>query len=112
VDPRPPPRHHPCGRHYLEALLRKPGALPRATALEQARAAGKFNPVHDAWWAAVLKTYGDAAGTRTLIEVLLLHRAMAQEDVVVGIAAALAAGALTRRRGGGRHTSAAVSGRL
>lgn len=81
--------------HYLEALLRKPGAMPGATALEQARAAGKFTPVHDAWWAAVRKARGDAAGTRTLIEVLLLHRAMAHEDVVAGIAAALAAGALT-----------------
>lgn len=34
--------------HYLEVLVRKPGA----TALKQARAAGKFTPVHDAWWAA------------------------------------------------------------
>lgn len=34
--------------HCLEALIRKPGALPGATALEQARAAGKFTPVHDA----------------------------------------------------------------
>jgi hypothetical protein len=34
--------------HYLEALISKPGALPGATALEQARAAGKFTPVHDA----------------------------------------------------------------
>jgi hypothetical protein len=41
--------------HYLEALLRKPGALPGSTALEQARAAGKFTPVHDAWWKAVRK---------------------------------------------------------
>ena len=81
--------------HYLEALLRKPGALPGATALEQARAGGRFTPVHDAWWAAVRKSHGDAAGTRTLIEVLLLHRAMAHEHVVAGIAAALAAGALT-----------------
>jgi hypothetical protein len=30
--------------HYLEALVRKPGALPGATALDQARAAGKFTP--------------------------------------------------------------------
>jgi len=81
--------------HYLEALLRKPGALPGATALEQARAGGRFTPVHDAWWAAVRKAHGDAAGTRTLIEVLLLHRAIAHEHVVAGIAAALAAGALT-----------------
>ncbi len=35
--------------HYLEVPVRKPGALPGATALEQARAAGKFTPVHDAW---------------------------------------------------------------
>jgi hypothetical protein len=35
--------------HYLEALLRKPGALPGATVLEQARAAGRYIPVHDDW---------------------------------------------------------------
>jgi hypothetical protein len=81
--------------HYLEGLLRKPGALPGATALEQARAAGKFTPVHDAWWEAVRKTHGDAEGTRALIEVLLLHRHMTHEHVVAGIAAALKAGALT-----------------
>jgi hypothetical protein len=28
--------------HYLEILLRKPGALPGATALAQARASGAF----------------------------------------------------------------------
>lgn len=81
--------------HYLEALVRKPGALPGATALEQARAAGKFTPVHDAWWAAARKAHGDAAGTRALVEVLLLHRHMAHDHVVAGLAAALRAGALT-----------------
>jgi transposase len=81
--------------HYLEGLLRKPGALPGATALDQARAAGRFTPVHDAWWAAVRAARGDTAGTRALIEVLLLHRSMAHEHVVAGIAGALAAGALT-----------------
>jgi transposase len=81
--------------HYLEALLRKPGALPGATALEQARQGGRFTPIHDAWWAAARKAHGDAAGTRALIEVLLLHRSMQHEHVVAGIAAALRAGALT-----------------
>jgi transposase len=81
--------------HYLEALLRKPGALPGATALEQARAAGKFTPVHDAWWEAVRRVHGDAAGTRALIEVLLLHRHMPHEHVVAGLATAVRAGALT-----------------
>jgi hypothetical protein len=81
--------------HYLEGLLRKPGALAGATALEQARAAGKFTPVHDAWWAAARKAHGDAAGTRALIEVLLLHRHMPHEQVVAGLAATLRVGALT-----------------
>ncbi|MFE7114948.1 IS21 family transposase [Streptomyces sp. NPDC057654] len=81
--------------HYLEGLLRKPGALPGATALDQARAAGKFTPVHDAWWEAARRARGDAAGTRALIEVLLLHRHMGHDQVVAGIAAALRAGALT-----------------
>lgn len=80
--------------HYLEGLLRKPGALPGATALEQARCVGKFTPVHDAWWAAARQAHGDAAGTRALIEVLLLYRHMAHEHVVVGLATALRAGAL------------------
>jgi transposase len=81
--------------HYLEALVRKPGALPGATALEQARAVGKFTPVHDAWWAAASKAHGDREGTRALIDVLLLNRHMNHEHIVAGIAAALRAGALT-----------------
>ena len=60
--------------HYLEILYRKPGALPGATALVQARAAKKFTAEHDAFWAAARKAHGDAAGTRALVEVLLLHR--------------------------------------
>lgn len=81
--------------HYLEVLLRKPGALPGATALEQARAAGRFTPVHDSWWAAACKAHGDAEGTRALIEVLMLHRHLRHDQVVAGLAAALNAGALT-----------------
>ena len=81
--------------HYLEVLVRKPGALPGATALEQARAAGKFTPVHDAWWAAACKAHGDADGTRELIRVLLLARYMPGDHIAAGLAAALCAGALT-----------------
>lgn len=81
--------------HYLEALARKPGALPGATALDQARQAGKFTPTHDAWWSAVVKAHGDTEGTRALIEVLLLHRHLRDEHVVAGLTAALHVGALT-----------------
>ncbi len=58
--------------HYLEILLRKPGALPGATALVQARAARVFTSTHDAFWAAARQALGDSAGTRVLVEVLLL----------------------------------------
>jgi transposase len=81
--------------HYLEVLLRKPGALPGATALEQARASGRFTPIHDAWWAAACKAHGDADGTRALVEVLMLHRRLPHQHVVAGMASALRAGALT-----------------
>jgi len=52
-------------------------------------------PSGSAWWEAVRKTHGDAAGTRALVEVLLLHRHMPHEHVVAGLATALQAGALT-----------------
>ena len=78
--------------HYLEILQRKPGALPGATALVQARATGVFTPVHEAFWAAARKTGGDSTGTRALIEVLLLHRHLAAADVMVGIGATLTVG--------------------
>lgn len=81
--------------HYLEALVRKPGAFPGATALEQARSAGRFTPVHDDWWDAARAAHGDKEGTKALIEVLLLARHMSHEHLVAGLAVALRAGALT-----------------
>ncbi|MGW5315466.1 IS21 family transposase [Nocardia thailandica] len=81
--------------HYLEGLLRKPGALPGATALDQARAAGKFTPIHEAWWAAARKAHGDQHGTRALIEVLLLQRNLSHDLLISALAAALQSGALT-----------------
>jgi Mu transposase-like protein len=81
--------------HYLEVLRRKPGALPGATALAQARAAGAFTNEHEAFWAAARKALGDAAGTRALIELLLLHRHVEHSDVLAGISAALSVGSVS-----------------
>jgi hypothetical protein len=78
--------------HYLEILLARPGALAGSAGLAQARAGGSFTPAHDAFWAAARSAHGDAAGTRALIEVLLLHRRMPAEAVLAGITAALEAG--------------------
>jgi len=79
--------------HYLEVLARKPGAMPGATALAQARAAGTFTTAHDAFWALARKHAGDAGGTRLLVEALLLHRHLAHRDVVAGLTAAVSVGA-------------------
>lgn len=80
--------------HYLEILLRKPGALPGSTALAQARAAKVFTAEHEQFWAAARTAHGDAAGTRALVEVLLLHRHLDRADVRAGIAAALSVGSV------------------
>jgi len=78
--------------HYLEILSRKPGALPGAAALVQARASGSFTAAHQAFWDRARARLGDSAGTRALIEVLLLHRRMPAAPVITGIRAALEAG--------------------
>jgi hypothetical protein len=54
-----------------------------------------FTPAHDAFWATARKTDGDAEATRELIDVLLLHRAMDDADVIAGITAALHVGAVS-----------------
>jgi transposase len=81
--------------HFLEILAGKPGALPGSTPLAQARQDGSFTPAHEAFWAAARARHGDTAGTRALIEVLLLHRRMPGAHVLAGITAALAAGSVS-----------------
>jgi hypothetical protein len=81
--------------HYLEVFTRKPGALPGATALAQARDHGTFTAAHDAFWAAARQAHGDAGGTRALIEVLLLQRHLPHPAVIAGIEASLRVGAVT-----------------
>lgn len=78
--------------HYLEVLARKPGALPGATALQQARNAGGFTATHDAFWTLARARLGDSAGTQALVEVLLLHRRMSPAQVEAGMAAAVRLG--------------------
>lgn len=89
--------------HYLEVLIRKPGAFPGSTALEQAHSAGRLTPAHDAWWDQARKMHGERDGTRALIEVLLLGRHLPHEHVVAGLAAALRAGDRGRSRSGSPH---------
>lgn len=62
--------------HYLELLTRKPGAFAGSVPLAQARASGAFTSAHERFWRRARKRLGDTAGTRALIEVLLLHRSL------------------------------------
>jgi hypothetical protein len=73
----------------------KPGALPGSTALARARESGTFTAAHEAFWAAARRVNGDVAGTKELIDVLLLHRSMTTTDVIAGISAALQVGAVS-----------------
>jgi len=78
--------------HYLEVLWRRPGAMPGATALAQARSTGRFRPEHQQFWDAARRRDGDTAGTRALCDVLLLHRYHHTDHVIAGIRAALSIG--------------------
>jgi transposase len=80
--------------HYLEVLKIKPGALPGATALAQAKAAGTFTTSHQAYWDAARAARGDSAGTRALIEVLLAHRTLPAVDLRAAMDAAVTAGVI------------------
>jgi hypothetical protein len=80
--------------HYLEVLKTKPGGLPGATALAQAKAKGTFTASHQSYWDAVRRTRGDAAGTRALIEILLAHRALAAPVLTAAMDRAVASGCL------------------
>jgi len=80
--------------HYLEVLRYKPGAMPGATALAQARAAGAFTASHQRYWDAARCARGDAAGTRALIEVLLGHRTLPAAALTEAMDRAVSSGAL------------------
>jgi transposase len=80
--------------HYLDVLKYKPGALPGATALAQARAAGAFTPSHQRYWDAARRAMGDVHGTKALIEVLLGRRALPTAALLHAMDHAVAAGVL------------------
>jgi transposase len=56
--------------HYLESLVRKPGALLGSTALKQWRQQGRWTSEHDQLLKTFRDRHGESAGTRAMIEVL------------------------------------------
>jgi hypothetical protein len=80
--------------HYLDVLLERPGAFPGSVPLHQARQRGEFPPGYDRLWQELKERSGDKAGTRAMIEVLLLHRRHPKVIVRAAVEQALATGAL------------------
>ena len=60
--------------HYLNALIKKPGALAGSTALAQCRAQGRWPASYDQFWGVLRERQGKQEGTRAMIDVLLLAR--------------------------------------
>jgi len=83
-----------CLDHYLEVLKTKPGALPGATALAQAKARGVFTQSHQSYWDAARSARGDAKRTRALIAILLAHRSMPTAALIAAMDRAVASGCL------------------
>ena len=67
--------------HYLEVLAERPGAFPGSLPLHQARMRGEFSPAHELLWTKLKRRLGEQAGTRALIEVLLLYRSHARDVI-------------------------------
>jgi hypothetical protein len=78
--------------HYLDVFDRKPGALAGSTALEQCRAQGRWPASYDRFWSIVSEREGRQAGTRAMIEVLLLNRTFGAGRLRQAVEEALAMG--------------------
>ncbi len=80
--------------HYLDVFVDKPGAFPGSLPLHQARSRGDFPASYDTLWTKLRTRAGDKAGTRAMIEVLLLHRKHPQEVVAAAVDQALHLGSI------------------
>src|SRR5208337_451717 len=78
--------------HYLDALTKKPGALAGSTALEQCRAQGRWPASYDQFWELLKQRHGRSAGTRAMVEVLLLGRGSNPEQLRAAVEQALQCG--------------------
>jgi len=80
--------------HYLEVLVKKPGALRGSVALSQAKASGAFTTAHQNYWNALMEVRGDKPGTLAFIEVLLAHRNLQTDSLIAAMELAVESGAL------------------
>lgn len=79
--------------HYLDLMLKKPGALAGSRALAQDRERGMWPTVYDDLWAAIAERHGKSIAARQMVDVLMLCRECGPERVEQAVSEALLAGA-------------------
>ncbi len=75
--------------HYLEALIKKPGALAGSTPLEQWRARGRWPQSYDEFWKKLNERQGKQDGTRAMIELIMLGRTQGYRELEQAVSQAL-----------------------
>lgn len=78
--------------HYLELLDRKPGAFASSRPLADSRRRGEWNTDFDEMLSGLVERYGEAKGTRHMIQILMLLREHSREVVVTAVGLAVAYG--------------------
>lgn len=78
--------------HYLDVMVRKPGALAGSRPLAQWRAAGRWTVAYDQLWQRLQQRHGKQAGTRLMIEVLQLGRGSGYSRLTQAVEQALQLG--------------------
>lgn len=67
--------------HYLELLRLKPAAMARSRPLSQERSEGRWPELYERFWGELRRRHGEGAGTRQMVEVLLLCRQAEAQEV-------------------------------
>jgi transposase len=100
--------------HYLELLVRKPGALARSLPLSQERDRGAWPQTFDELWSALRARWGESEADKQMVDVLMLCREHSPATVELAVRGVLAAGAIDGRAVGilARRTSASPAPRL
>jgi hypothetical protein len=78
--------------HYLDVLIKKPGAFAGSTPLEQCRAHGRWPTSYDRYWEELKQRQGKQQGTRAMIEVLQLGREFGIAELQQAVETALNVG--------------------
>ena len=79
--------------HYLDLLVRKPGALARSLALRQERDRGDWPACFDQLWTRIIERSGRQEAARQMVDVLMLCREHPSGQVELAVRGALTAGA-------------------